>query len=373
VSVPDPLVWELRRYPPTKDRSLRAFDAADQLVLGEVGADLTSGDRVLVVNDSFGGLAVPLAGAGAEVTVWTDSVLSEMAIRQNLRSNVLTEAVMVPSTSLPGARFDVVIVKVPKTLAFLEAQLVGLRSCIDNDTRVVGAGMVKHIHTSTLDIFTKVIGPTVTSLAKKKARLILPTFDRNLAPFPPADARYTTDQGVECVSRANVFSHRKLDIGTRLLLEQLPIVANGATVVDLGCGNGVLGTSLGRTFHEGSVTFCDISHAAISSAEATWASNLGDDSRARFLAGDLASDVADGSVDVVLVNPPFHDQHVIGDETAGRMFVDARRILRDGGELRVIGNRHLGYHKRLKAIFGNLDTVASTPKFVVLSSRKLAR
>ena len=326
--------------------------------------------RILAVNDSFGGLAVPLVAAGADVTVWTDSVLSEVAIVRNLESNGLAATPIVPSTTAPSGRFDIVIVKVPKTLAFLEEQLVELRACVDGDTLIVGAGMVKHIHTSTLDIFAQALGPTVTSLAKKKARLILPALDPTLEPAKPELTVYATEQGVACLNRANVFSHRKLDIGTRLLLDHLPTVADGAAVVDLGCGNGVLGTSIGQTFIEGSVTFCDISHAAVASASLTWKENLADDNRARFLADDLAAGVESASVDLVVINPPFHDQHVVGDETAARMFVEARRILRPGGEVRVIGNRHLGYHKRLRSIFGNLETVASNPKFVVLSSRK---
>ena len=373
MTAPDPNDWDLRRHPPTKDRSLRGFDAADQLVLAEVAASVEPGVRVLAVNDSFGGLVVPLTAAGADVTVWTDSVLSEIAIRQNLEANGLAAVGFVPSTEVPVGAFDVVIVKVPKTLAFLEEQLIELRSCLSESTLIVGAGMVRHIHTSTLDVFAKAIGPTVTSLAKKKARLIQPALDPALEPPTPATTRYRTDHGVVCISRANVFSHSKLDIGTRLLLDHLPDVADGEVVVDLGCGNGVLGTSLGLTFSGGSVTFCDISHAAVASAESTWEANLAGDGRARFLADDLAAGVPSGSVDVVVINPPFHDQHVIGDETAGRMFVEARRLLRGGGEVRVIGNRHLGYHKRLKSIFGNLETVASNPKFVVLSSQKQER
>lgn len=373
MSVPDPNDWDLQRHPRTKDRSLRAFDAADQLALAEVATSVGPGIRVLALNDSFGGLAIPLVAAGADVTVWTDSVLSEIAIGKNLEANGLGAASIVPSTTVPVGRFDVAIVKVPKTLAFLEEQLSGLRTCVDADTLVVGAGMVKHIHTSTLDIFESTVGPTVTSLAKKKARLILPTLDVGLEPPVRELTRYNTDQGVACVSRANVFSHSKLDIGTRLFLDHLPSVADGSDVVDLGCGNGVLGASLGRRFAGGSVTHCDISHAAVESAWMTWECSFDGDDRGRFIAGDLAAEVTDGSVDVVVINPPFHDQHVIGDETAGRMFIEARRILRDGGEVRVIGNRHLGYHKRLKSIFGNLETVASNPKFVVLSSRKQAR
>lgn len=322
------------------------------------------------MNDSFGGLAIPLVAAGADVTFWTDSVLAEIGVRENLTTNGLTPIDAVPSTSIPTGRFDIVLVKVPKTLAFLHEQLVGLRSCIDEATLIIGAGMVKHIHTSTLDIFAKSIGPTVTSLAKKKARLILPTFDPAIDVAAPPTTRYATEAGVQCVNRANVFSHGKLDIGTRLLLDHLPGVDDDADILDLGCGNGVLGTSLAGIFDGGSVTFCDISHGAVASAEATWQANLSGDDRGRFLAGDLASAVERSSIDLVVINPPFHDQHVVGDETAKRMFIEARRVLREGGEVRVIGNRHLGYHKRLKSLFGNLDTVASNPKFVVLSSQK---
>lgn len=370
MTTPDPADWSLRRHPPTKDRSLRAFDAADQLALAEVVDRCAEATRVLVVNDSFGGVTVPLVAAGREVVTWNDSVLAERAIAQNLVDNGLAPAAAVPSTDELVGRFDLVVIKVPKTLAFLEEQLVGLRACLDDGSVVIGAGMVKHIHTSTLEIFGEAIGPTVTSLAKKKARLILPVFDPALDPAQPERTRYRTDQGIECVNRANVFSHGKLDIGTRLLLEHLPDVVDGADVVDLGCGNGVLGTTLARGFAGGSVTFCDISHSAVESARATWAHNTVDDDRARFVAGDLATAVANESADLVLINPPFHDQHVVGDETAQRMFSDARRVLRVGGEIRVIGNRHLGYHKRLRSLFGNLETVASNPKFVVLSSRK---
>lgn len=371
--VPDPADWVLERYPSTKDRSLRAFDAADQLTLAELADGKVEGSSVLVVNDSFGGLAVPLVAAGASVTVWTDSVLSSIGIARNLRSNDLDDVPVVRSTQVPADRFDVVVVKVPKTLAFLEEQLVAIRGCVDASTVIIGAGMVKHIHTSTLEIFSKTIGSTVTSLAKKKARLIFPALEPALEVSAPSMTHYRTDGGVTCANLGNVFSHRKLDIGTRLLLDHLPDAAEGADIVDLGCGNGVLGTSLAVSFLGGSVAFCDVSHAAVASAEATWAENLGGDQRARFLAGDLAAEVDDDSVDLVMINPPFHDQHVVGDETANRMFVEARRILRDGAEVRVVGNRHLGYHKRLRSIFGNLETIASNPKFVVLSSRKQAR
>lgn len=373
MSTLDPAAWRLQRYPATSDRSLRAFDAADQLALAAIADQAGAQTKVLAVNDGFGGLAVPLVAAGADVTVWTDSALSATAIERNLAANDLGGCAITASTERLAAPVDIVVLKVPKTLAFLHEQLVGLRRCLDPSTRIIGAGMVKHVHTSTLELFERSIGPTVTSLAKKKARLILPTLDEGLEAIGPGWTRYTTDQGVECVNHPNVFSHGKLDIGTRFFLEQRPPVPDGAHIVDLGCGNGVLGTTLASSFHGGSVTFCDVSHAAIVSAQATWQANTDGDERATFHSVDLAAPLADATVDLVVINPPFHDQHVVGDETARRMFTEARRILRQGGEVRVVGNRHLGYHKRLRQLFGNLETVASNPKFVVLSSRKSSR
>ena len=77
-----------------------------------------------------------------------------------------------------------------------------------------------------------------------------------------------------------------------------------------------------------------------------------------------------GSVDLVLNNPPFHSHQATTDATAQRMFADARRALRPGGELWVVGNRHLGYHVTLRRLFGNSRLVASDPKFVVLKAVK---
>ncbi|MGW2139149.1 methyltransferase, partial [Streptomyces sp. NPDC001773] len=57
-------------------------------------------------------------------------------------------------------------------------------------------------------------------------------------------------------------------------------------------------------------------------------------------------------------------------ESAFTMFHGARTALRQGGELWVVGNRHLGYHTQLRRTFGNCTTVAGDPKFVVLRAVK---
>jgi 23S rRNA (guanine1835-N2)-methyltransferase len=73
-----------------------------------------------------------------------------------------------------------------------------------------------------------------------------------------------------------------------------------------------------------------------------------------------------GSIDWVLNNPPFHENHTIGDAMALQMFAESRDVLRRGGEVWVAGNRHLRYEAKLKRLFGNCDVVASNARFVVL-------
>jgi 16S rRNA G1207 methylase RsmC len=52
------------------------------------------------------------------------------------------------------------------------------------------------------------------------------------------------------------------------------------------------------------------------------------------------------------------------------MMNQARRALAPGGELRVVGNRHLGYHSKLGRLFGRCRPVAADRRFVVLSAVK---
>ena len=74
--------------------------------------------------------------------------------------------------------------------------------------------------------------------------------------------------------------------------------------------------------------------------------------------------------DIPLCNPPFHQQNVITDHIAWQMFIDSRDLLVRGGHLVVVGNRHLGYHIKLKKLFGGVDILASDKKFVIFSTAK---
>ncbi|QCT18585.1 23S rRNA (guanine(1835)-N(2))-methyltransferase RlmG [Jejubacter calystegiae] len=360
----------LQRLPATDDASpLQAWEAADEYLLQQAGEPGTG--PLLIFNDAFGALACALA-QHHPVCV-SDSFMTQQATRQNLRLNGLDESTVTLQDSLaplPQAP-SLVVIKVPKQLALLEHQLRALRAVVTPETRIIAAAKTRDIHNSTLALFERILGPTSTSLAWKKARLIhcawsAPALDE--APLTHTWALDGTPWQIH--NHANVFARSGLDVGARFFLQHLPENQEGE-MVDLGCGNGIIGMQLLAQNPNATVTFVDESYMAVASAELNVQHNLPEArTRSRFVVNNALAGGEPESLDAVICNPPFHQQHAITDYIAWQMFQDARRCLKFGGELRIVGNRHLDYHRKLKKLFGNCAVVASNKKFVILRAVK---
>lgn len=359
---------ELDRQPPRRDDPLQAFDAADEYLLQQVAEDgLAPSARVLVLNDGFGALAASLA-THARVTSSGDSHLAALALAANLaRNGLAAEAVtFVPASEATSGPFDLVLVRVPKTLALLEEQLIRLHGQLAPGARVIAAGMLKHLPRAAGDLLERHIGPVQASLAVKKARLLFATPEARPPVASPYPSRYRLDAPpLTLVNHANVFCREGLDIGTRAFLPHLPQQLGQARVADLGCGNGVLALACALANPEAQFTLVDESYMAVQSARENWSAAFGERPVA-IRAADGLADQPPRSLELILCNPPFHQQQVVGDFLAWRMFQQARAALTEQGELWLVGNRHLGYHVKLKRLFRRVEQIAATPKFVVL-------
>ncbi|MCF2949064.1 methyltransferase [Paraglaciecola aquimarina] len=372
---------QLVRYPQNLQHpSWQAWDAADEYLIEHVEQNISDINnlKMRIYNDDFGALACWFAHL--EPDLISDSFVAQQACLQNLTQNQLSidPEHFFDSVTLPIDVADLVLIKVPKTTALLEQQLIDLQKYVTPQTQVIAAGKANLIQKSTQALFDKYLGPCHTSLAKKKSRLIFcqPTGDKShTSPYPTV--WYTDKPRFEISNLANVFARQQLDIGARFMLQhlsKLPDLQN-KTIVDLGCGNGVLGLHILAKQPDTQVVFVDESHMAIESAKHNIETNLANAvSNCEFIVNNCLDHFAEkskfSSIDLVLCNPPFHQQNTITDHIAWQMFKGSKDLLTKGGQIFVIGNRHLDYPAKLKRLFGNVTVVARDKKFSILSATK---
>lgn len=362
----------LARYPQDSHPSLQAFDAADEYLLNELHAsNPTPQSKLLIVNDNFGALACSLANQFA-VTSYSDSHLAELALYDNLTNNnlLLNSVKFIASTQALPDQYQIVLLRIPKTLALLEEQLIQLQPHINTNTMFLASAMVKHLSKAATELLEKYIGSVQASLAVKKARLLKVTpLNKDLIKSPYPSHYSIKELQLQLTNHANVFCREGLDIGSRVLIPYLTHQPHLVKVADLGCGNGILGIVFAQHNPQAELTLVDESYMAIASAKANWQQALADRSATIEVADGLSKQDKD-SLDCVLCNPPFHQQQVIGDFIAKRMFKQASQSLKPEGELWVVANRHLGYFQLLKKLFKQVTTITQTNKFVVLKAIK---
>ncbi|WP_105167562.1 methyltransferase [Pseudoalteromonas sp. T1lg23B] len=365
----------LHRFPlEQKNRSLQAWDAADEYLIDYVLEHHNQAQRILVLNDSFGALTCALKAIDSQrqIVNASDSFIAHQACQYNLLENHIEsdEIRYLDSLNALPCDIDLVLLKIPKNAGFLAHQL-SLLSHLPANIKVIAAGKAKEIHTSTLKSFSHFLSEPTTSLAVKKSRLIFSetTAKPVMSKFPVSWPLEKTEFILS--NHANVFSRDSLDIGARFFMNYLPQGKKPLKVIDLGCGNGVIGLVTLHNMPNAQLTFIDESAMAVASAKDNVAKNVPDAlSRCQFIQNDCLSDFTSGSADLVLCNPPFHQAQAITDHIAWQMFVQAKHVLKKGGELRIIGNRHLDYQDKLNRLFGNCKIIGNNKKFTVLSTIK---
>lgn len=350
----------LRRYPIIKNDLLQAWNSSDQLLLESLEEiDLLS-KKILIINDSFGAISFNLKKYAPQVI--TDSYISYKSIHLNTNNQLKVDNNL---DALSGV-YDFVLIVLPKNLSYFEDILISLQNHINTTTNLICSGMIKHMSKGHFDLLNQHIGPTRTSLAKKKARLI---YASNVEPIKSL-SKYPLKVKVpgfenKFINYSNVFSRDKLDIGSRFFLDHIP-KSNYENILDLACGNGIIGIKAKMLNPMAKIFFRDESYMAILSSLKNYKKNFDDE--AQFTWSNCYEDGQENIMDLVLCNPPFHQNHTVGDFIAISMFHDAKKALKSGGELIVIGNSHLAYQVKLRRIFGNSQIIASNKKFMIIKS-----
>jgi 16S rRNA (guanine1207-N2)-methyltransferase len=363
----------LRREPDVEAPELVAVDATDRLLL-DTAADLITASgpgEVAVVDDTHGALtlgAVALHGA-TDVRVAQDLLVGERALASNAGRTGLTGTFRsVPlGPELAGAR--VVLVQAPKGLDALREIAEVLAASAAPDVTVLVGGRVKHMTHAMNDVLRDTFTDVSATLARQKSRVLVARGPRpGTSSFPRRQEH--PDLGLTVCAHGAAFAGTKLDVGTRTLLRSMDRMAPAAEVaLDLGCGTGALAAALAAARPGLRVLAADQSAAAVRSTAATADANgLAD--RIEVVRDDAADSLADGSVDLVVLNPPFHVGAAVVTSAADRLFAAAARVLRPGGELWTVYNSALRYKPELARVVGPTRLVEQTPKFTVTASTR---
>lgn len=359
----------LRRRPDLEGPDLGAVDAADRLILDESAAsraDLPDGTLV-VIGDTHGALTLAAADSGARgIRVHQDELLGERALAANAAEAGLDGAfssLPLDADLLRGAR--VVLLRLPRSLRALAdvAGLIALHA--DPGVAVFAGGRIKHMTLAMNDVLRERFDRLDVSHARQKSRVLLARGPHDGTAPVPEEAEV---DGIHVRALGGAFAGASIDIGTRLLLAHLP-APPGDEAIDLACGTGVVAAALAVRHPSLHVLACDQSAVAVASARATAEAN-GVADRVRVERDDVLGAQPDASTSFIALNPPFHAGAALTDGLAPRMFADAARVLRPGGELWTVWNSALQYRSALERIVGPTRQVARDRKFTVTVSTK---
>jgi 16S rRNA (guanine1207-N2)-methyltransferase len=389
----------LRRAPDVEAPNLFAVDPTDRFILDEAAEliEAAPAASVVVGNDRYGALtlgAISVHGAH-EVRVHQDAYSGELALRRNAEAQGIPSSAFrsmdVEPSLVDGAR--VVLLQLPRQLDALDELAALIARAADPDVVVIAGGRIKHMSLAMNEVLSKHFGDVRVSRARQKSRLLIASKPRGAGAAPTgADADAEADgtatgedtKGQSPLALASrhddaldlwvaaagaAFGGTRVDIGTRYLLEFLPDMAPDARhAIDLGCGTGILATSLARARPELRVIATDQSAAAVRSARETARLN-GVADRVELVRDDALASQPDASADLIVLNPPFHVGSTVHAGIALKLFADASRVLKPGGELWTVWNTHLGYRPALERLVGPTEQRGRNTKFTVTVSR----
>lgn len=162
---------------------------------------------------------------------------------------------------------------------------------------------------------------------------------------------------------SGTFSAKKLDKGTQILAENM-IIKENDTVLDLGCGVGIVGL-IASYLTKNIVILTDINKRATFIAK----KNTQHRKNIKVLHGNMFEPVKDKKFNVILFNPP----QAAGKEICNEMIKQSKEHLLFKGTLQVIARHNKGgrsFEKIMQEIFGNVSYLTKTSGYRVYCSVK---
>lgn len=168
------------------------------------------------------------------------------------------------------------------------------------------------------------------------------------------------------LTSSSVFSKKRIDAGTRLLIEAM-VLPEAGTVLDVGCGYGAVGIAAAISNPQLYVVITDVNIRAVQLAKRNLEINKVHNAEARH--GYLYTSVKDLVFNCVLTNPPVS----AGMETVKNLITQAPQVMAEKATFQMVIRSKIGA-KTLPAIFkekfGNCQVLARKSGYRVLIAQK---
>lgn len=166
---------------------------------------------------------------------------------------------------------------------------------------------------------------------------------------------------LDLYSLPGLFSEGRLDEGTRQLLETVT-QKPADPVLDLACGNGVIGAWLRHYWPGLAMTLSDVHWQALRCAQAAFEGDAG----VTIVPSDGLAGIT-GRYATIVTNPPFHQGQSKTLEPVNQWFGQLPDFLDPGSEFRLVANAFLPYQNPMARFIGPVRTLSDDGRYRVYS------
>ena len=350
--------FSIERYPSTKNKSLKAWSAADEYILNYLTEKKISCTKTIIYNDRFGFLSTLLSKENPTAII--DYKSQEKAFQINFSKN--NSSFKIPTNNSIGKlkdSYDLALIKIPKSLELFKLQLSQLHSALSENGQVVCGFMTKYFSKKYLTIASEFFQDCSQSKAWKKSRILILKGKKEIEQkslvneIPFSETKLFKQY-------FGVFSAKNIDYATQFFIDHMDIRLDHNKILDLASGNGVLGYAVLQKKPNSEVHLLDDSLLAVESSKM----NIKGEN-IHFHFNDGLADFENQSFDLIISNPPFHFEHETNIEVALELFKEVKRCLKKGGSFQMVTSNHLNSKTHLYKLFHKVSIVAKDNKFVV--------
>ena len=328
-------------------------------------------DKVLDLGCGTGlmGLAAARLATEGWVTLVDVNIAAVACAQQTLTANGVVNAdVRLGDGTDADAAYDRILCHLPRGRMAIEALLGDAAAALKTGGRLYLVAHKRSGVRGAIETAARMLGPAKVVRQKRgyHVALVVKEIPQTWKISEDFHCLEITLDGIQTtlVSKPGVFAWDRLDDGTAALIRTMEVQPD-ETVLDLGCGTGLLALAVAR--RGGRVTAVDADLRAVESTRRTLAANR---VTGEVLISDCTQAVLDQRFDMVLCNPPFHQGVGVEYEVAHQMVRDAAMVLRPGGRFYLVSNAFIRYEREMTGCFVEVKELFNDRRYRILRATR---